>query len=1124
MIEVLQKQRQYFDSFQTFDVRLRIKNLKGLKAKILSKRDDVFDALKKDLNKHEFEALSCELGLVMNELNYLIKNLEYLAEDRVSSASVLNYPAKNFKVYEPYGVTLVVSPWNYPFQLTMIPVIGAIAGGNTVVVKPSRNTPNVTKVIKEILSIFPEEYVYVVTDAEKIDQLFDQKFDFVFYTGSANVGKELLKRQAEYITPMILELGGKCPCIVSKSANIKVAAKRIAFGKFLNAGQTCVAPDFLLVDAKIKDKFLEKLIKYVQEFYYKDGVLSDTFVRIINQKALDGIINRINPTKVVFGGNVNGLTMEPTILDNVTFEDEIMQEEIFGPVLPIIVYDDINEVVRRLRTMPKPLALYYFGKNQKEGAEILKRCPSGGGCINEVVMHVAETNLPFGGVGESGMGSYHGKNTFYAFVHEKSVLKKSTKFDMGKKYPPHDAAKLKFAKGLFGFGDKAVSKAVVPASVNENVEFVAESLAEEPQFEEQVETSEVQNVEEYIQESADQVVDTQDYVQDTEETVYDEMIVPDGELELEETGDAQEPEVIDETASEEVADENIKDTLEDANGEQTEREEVEETVEEAETVATETVEKPEIDNDEIADITEQTSTIDREPEDFEEDYVETQEEDGEITDVENDFSEEEEIIEAIDAELKELYENEEDDNDGDAEQADTLEEDTNPVENVEIPVVEESLETQPVDATEHDTSINYEDSQETNKAEEQEEVEEGYVPEFSEVANIALEQLAEEQEEVADTAEETEEAESAEDYEPQVEEEAVEETEESIDEVEPKEEESEIVEEIEPEEELDVEDEIDDDDEGDAEQADDLIATESDLEEDLEEYVEDETEEIEEDVVNEPDEIEEVDNIEEQPEEVAEDEIEDVEVVEDEVEVEEVKPEKTETTNEVFKMLEEIEKETEEPAEEVAEEVAEVVENAEPETTNEVFKMLEEIEKETQEETVEEPTKEDEVEPETVEEEVEPEVEEVEVEEVEPEVEEKKEVEEEKPKKTTTKKPAKTTTKKSTTGKSATKKSTAKSTKKKADDEKKKSTKKTPAPKKAKTEKAEPKEKKPTKRAVSKKVDAKNDAQRAQDEINAMLNSIMPSVEPIKVEEPEDDFLNSLNNLVSKNIDSNDEE
>ena len=1083
MIEILQKQRQYFDSFQTFDVSLRIKNLKGLKAKILSKRDDVFDALKKDLNKHEFEALSCELGLVMNELNYLIKNLEYLAEDRVSSASVLNYPAKNFKVYEPYGVTLVVSPWNYPFQLTMIPVIGAIAGGNTVVVKPSRNTPNVTKVIKEILSIFPEEYIYVVTDAEKIDQLFDQKFDFVFYTGSANVGKELLKRQAEYITPMILELGGKCPCIVSKSANIKVAAKRIAFGKFLNAGQTCVAPDFLLVDAKIKDKFLEKLIKYVQEFYYKDGVLSDTFVRIINQKALDGIINRINPTKVVFGGNVNGLTMEPTILDNVTFEDEIMQEEIFGPVLPIIVYDDINEVVRRLRTMPKPLALYYFGKNQKEGAEILKRCPSGGGCINEVVMHVAETNLPFGGVGESGMGSYHGKNTFYAFVHEKSVLKKSTKFDMGKKYPPHDAAKLKFAKGLFGFGDKAVSKAVVPVSVNENVEFVAEPLAEEPQFEEQVETPEVQNVEENVQESADQVVDTQDYVQDTEETVYDEMIIPDGELELEETGDAQKPEVIDETASEEVADENIEDALEDENGEQTERKEVEDTVEEAETVATETVKEPEIDNDEIADITEQTSTIDREPEDFEEDYVETQEEDGKITDIEDDFGEEEETIEAVDAELKELYENEEDDNDGDAEQADTLEEDTNPVENVEIPVVEESLETQPVDDAEYVEPVGETISDDTyiDEQEETDTEDEGYVPEFSEIANIALEQLAEEQEEVADTAEETEEAESAEDYKPQVEEEAVEETEESIDEFEPAEEESEIVEEIEPEEELDVEDEIDDDDEGDAEQADDLTGeVEPDLEEDEEEL------EAEEEV---------------KPEE---------------------EPKETETTNEVFKMLEEIEKETEESAEEPAakEVVEEAVEETEPETTNEVFKMLEEIEKETQEETVEEPAKEDEVEPETVEEEVEPEVEEVE----EPEVEEKKEVEEEKPKKTTTKKSAKTTTKKSTTGKSTTKKSTAKSTKKKADDEKKKSTKKTPAPKKAKTEKAEPKEKKPTKRAVSKKVDAKNDAQRAQDEINAMLNSIMPSVEPIKVEEPEDDFLNSLNNLVSKNIDSNDEE
>lgn len=450
MLEILARQREYFNSNQTLNLHFRREQLKNLRKVILEKKEDLYAAFKEDLNKCEYDVVTTELGMAIQELDYLIKNLYRLADDRVSGASLVNYPAKCFEVFEPYGNVLVVAPWNYPFQLTMVPVFGAIAGGNTVVVKPSRNTPNVTKVIKDILEIFPDEYVYVVDKDEEIEELFDNRFDFIFYTGSGKVGRELMAKQAQYLTPMTLELGGKNPCIVSKSANLTFAAKRIAWGKFLNAGQTCVAPDYILVDRKVKEQFLKKLEIEINKFYYKEGQLTSDFVKIINQKAFDRLFHLLDPSKVVIGGRTRGLIMEPTVMDNVTFNDEIMEDEIFGPLLPIIEYDTIDEVVEKLRTLPKPLALYYFGKKQKEGARVLKQCPSGGGCINDVVMHVTERNLPFGGVGESGFGTYHGAETFYAFVHKKSVLKKSSWFDMEKKYPPYDEKKLAFAKKIFG--------------------------------------------------------------------------------------------------------------------------------------------------------------------------------------------------------------------------------------------------------------------------------------------------------------------------------------------------------------------------------------------------------------------------------------------------------------------------------------------------------------------------------------------------------------------------------------------------------------------------------------------------------------------------------------------------
>lgn len=729
MREILQKQREYFNTFETYDIQFRIDQLKNLKNKILEKQDDLFDAFKKDMNKCEFEVVATELGLVMNELNYLIKNLKGLATDRTASSSILNYPAKNFQIFEPYGLTLVVSPWNYPFQLTLIPVMGAISGGNTVIVKPSRNTPNVTRVIKDILSIFPENYVYVVTANDEIDDLFDQNFDFIFYTGSGKVGRELLARQAKYITPMILELGGKCPCIVSSSANINAAAKRIAFGKFLNAGQTCVAPDFILIDKKIKAKFITKLIHYVKAFYYKDGVLTDSFVNIINENALDNILTRIDVNKIIFGGDVKGLMLEPTILDNVTYDDDIMQDEIFGPVLPIIEYTNINEAIEYLRTKPKPLALYYFGQNQKEGAEVLKKCPSGGGCINEVVMHVAEHGLPFGGVGESGIGSYHGAKTFYSFVHAKSVLKRSTWFDFKQKYPPYTEKKLKFAKSIFGVKNKDKDKPdnkisskieeekiiednIVPVeTVDDGVEKQIEAteevverpvlLGEEEAKEEPIavenpeetnfeETTDISNLEETAMETVEEVepdtVESEDVDMVEPETV-EEVVEDEPSEETKVVEEAQE--VVEPVETAEVLDDQPKvEEYNNAKEEEVIISDGEMTLENAiETLAVEVEESAETEEPVVEKAVEVEETMDEEVVEPSEELVVSKE-----TAEEETAEEKEEILKDILAEVSETLETEEDDTDDDAEQADTL------VENLEE--VKPAQPTEPVEALE----------------------------------------------------------------------------------------------------------------------------------------------------------------------------------------------------------------------------------------------------------------------------------------------------------------------------------------------------------------------------------------------------------------------------------------
>ena len=445
MLEILEKQKEFYKTKTTLDVNFRILQLKRLKMQINAYYEQICVAFKKDLNKNEFDVVSTELGMVMNELNYMIKNLKRLSRPKRVLTSLINFPSKGYKIYDPYGSVLVASPWNYPLQLTLIPVIGAMAGGNTVVVKPSRNTPNVTQVIKKIFDIFDDNYVYVVTKEEEINLLFDEKFDFIFYTGSPNKAKELMEKQSKFLTPMILELGGKSPCIIDSDADIETSAKRVVWGKFLNAGQTCVAPDYILLNSSIKDVWLEKAKEYIEKFYYIDGNLSDDFVKIINQKNLDRLVGLIDKNKIYFGGNTFKDKLEPTILTGVTREDKIMQEEIFGPIMPVVEFDDLNQELKIIEDMEKPLAFYYFGSDKEKIEKIKNSCRFGGGCINDVIMHLTEERLPFGGVGNSGMGSYHGKKTFYAFTHEKSVLQKN-KFEMDLKYPPQDNKKLKFLK------------------------------------------------------------------------------------------------------------------------------------------------------------------------------------------------------------------------------------------------------------------------------------------------------------------------------------------------------------------------------------------------------------------------------------------------------------------------------------------------------------------------------------------------------------------------------------------------------------------------------------------------------------------------------------------------------
>ena len=440
--EILDGQRKFFRSGATLPVEFRIKMLKKLYAAIKKYENDITAALTADLGKSEFEGFMCEAGLVLTEISYMLRHVRRFAAEHTVPTPLAQFASRSFQKPSPYGNTLIMSPWNYPFLLTMDPLVDAIAAGNTAIVKPSAYSPATSEIIRKIIeAIYPPEYVAVVTGGRKENAaLLEKKFDFIFFTGSQNVGKEVLRRAAEHLTPAVLELGGKSPCIIDSTAKIRLAARRIVFGKFLNCGQTCVAPDYILCHKSVKDRFVQEVKTQIQQQFGAHPLQNPDYGRIVNEKHFERLRGLLDKEKLVHGGRTcpETLQIEPTVLDNVTWEDAVMQEEIFGPILPILTYDTLDEVIDLLAEKEKPLALYFFSENKARIRKITSRCSFGGGCINDVVIHLATSEMPFGGVGESGMGGYHGKAGFDAFSHHKSMVDKKTWLDLPMRYQPYN--------------------------------------------------------------------------------------------------------------------------------------------------------------------------------------------------------------------------------------------------------------------------------------------------------------------------------------------------------------------------------------------------------------------------------------------------------------------------------------------------------------------------------------------------------------------------------------------------------------------------------------------------------------------------------------------------------------
>lgn len=448
--DILQQQNHFFSSGKTIPAEFRLKQLESLKEAMIRHEADLAAALKEDLGKSHMESYMCEIGLTLSELTWMQKHLRSLMRSKRVSTPAAQFAAKSFRSPSPYGTVLIMSPWNYPVLLTLDPLIDAIAAGNTAVVKPSAYAPCTFDVMKTMIEeCFPAHYVAVVDGGRAENQaLLQQRFDMIFFTGGKTVGREVLRHAAEYLTPVTLELGGKSPCIVDSTAKIRLAAKRIVFGKYLNCGQTCVAPDYILCDKRIRDELITAILAEIEKQFGKEPLKNPNYGKIINEKHFERILGLINGEKLVYGGQSEpeSLRIAPTVLNNITWDDAVMGEEIFGPLLPILTFDTLDEALDTVESHPHPLALYFFSEDKAAQKKVLDTCRFGGGCINDTIIHLATSDMPFGGVGESGMGSYHGRVGFETFSHYRSIVDKKTWMDLPIRYQKYTGLKEKMMR------------------------------------------------------------------------------------------------------------------------------------------------------------------------------------------------------------------------------------------------------------------------------------------------------------------------------------------------------------------------------------------------------------------------------------------------------------------------------------------------------------------------------------------------------------------------------------------------------------------------------------------------------------------------------------------------------
>lgn len=451
--KIFNNEKEYYLSGETLSVKFRIEKLRLLKKVIKDNEEKLLSALKKDLNKSNFEGYVTEIGILYQEIDYAIKNIKKWAKREKKKTDIVYFPAKSYIYKQPYGVVLIISPFNYPIQLAFSPLIGAISAGNCAIIKPSEYAINSAMVIEEIInSTFDKRYINVIDPLggkETVSELLSLKFDYIFFTGSVRVGKIVMEAASKNLIPVTLELGGKSPCIVDKDANIKLSAKRIVWGKYLNVGQTCVAPDYVYVHKAVKEELLKEMVKEIESEYGKDAKKSEDYARIIRKEEVKRLQGYLDEGEIYYGGEVDieDRYISPTILTNIKENSKILEEEIFGPILPVYEFEDITEVIEYVNSKERPLALYYFSEDKNKIETVLSSTTSGGITINDTIIHVSSTHIPFGGVGNSGMGNYHGKASFDTFTHKKSVVKRSTLMEFPFRFPPYKD-KLKLIKKL----------------------------------------------------------------------------------------------------------------------------------------------------------------------------------------------------------------------------------------------------------------------------------------------------------------------------------------------------------------------------------------------------------------------------------------------------------------------------------------------------------------------------------------------------------------------------------------------------------------------------------------------------------------------------------------------------